>query len=53
MLDDEATTEQQLNRLCGNENAFSYTRVPRRRTPVDVTLGGIASVPEVERVELV
>jgi hypothetical protein len=25
MLDDEAATEQQLNRLCGNENAFSYT----------------------------
>jgi predicted aspartyl protease len=30
-------------------NAFSYTRVPRRRTPVDVTPGGIAPVPEVER----
>ncbi len=49
MLDDEAATEQQLNRLCGNENAFSYTRVPRRRTLVDVTLGGIAPVPEVEK----
>jgi predicted aspartyl protease len=49
MLDDEATTTQQLNRLCGNENAFSYTRVPRRRTPVDVTPGGIAPVPEAER----
>ncbi len=49
MLDDEAATEQQLNRLCGNENAFSYTRVPRRRTPVDVTPGGIAPVPEAER----
>jgi hypothetical protein len=53
MLDDEAATEQQLNRLCGNENAFSYTRVPRRRTPVDVTPGGIAPVPEIERRELV
>jgi predicted aspartyl protease len=49
MLDDEAATEQQLNRLCGNENAFSYTRVSRRRTHVDVTSGGIAPVPEVER----
>ncbi len=49
MLDDEAATEQQLNRLCGNENAFSYTRVPRRRTHVDVTPGGIAPVPEAER----
>jgi hypothetical protein len=51
MLDDEAATEQQLNRLCGNENAFSYTRVPRRRTPVDVTPGGIAPVPEAKREE--
>ncbi len=49
MLDDEAATEQQLNRLCGNENAFSYTRVPKRRIHVDVTPGGIAPVPEVER----
>jgi hypothetical protein len=49
MLNDEAATEQQLNRLCVNENAFSYTRVPRRRTPVEVTPGGIAPVPEVER----
>ncbi|CAK9269612.1 unnamed protein product [Sphagnum jensenii] len=49
MLNDEAATEQQLNRLCGNENAFSYTRVPRRRTPVEVTPGGIAPIPEAER----
>jgi hypothetical protein len=49
MLDDEAATKQQLNRLCGNENAFSYTRVPRRKTHVDVTPGGIAPVPEAER----
>jgi hypothetical protein len=49
MLDDEAATEQRLNKLCGNENAFSYTRVSRRRTPVDVTPGGIAPVPEAER----
>jgi hypothetical protein len=49
MLDDEAATEQQLNMLCGNENAFSYIRVSRRRTLVDVTSGGIAPVPEVER----
>jgi hypothetical protein len=27
MLDDEAATEQQLNRLCGNENAFSYLKI--------------------------
>jgi predicted aspartyl protease len=49
MLDDEVATEQRLKRLCGDENAFSYTQVPRRRTPVDVTPGGIAPVPEAGR----
>jgi len=38
LLSDEAATEQQLNKMCGNESLFSYTRVPRRRTPVEVTL---------------
>jgi predicted aspartyl protease len=37
MLDDEEVTLQQLNELCGSENLFSYTRVPRRRNPVEVT----------------
>jgi hypothetical protein len=37
MLSDEAATEQQLNKLCGDESLFSYTIVPRRRTPVEVT----------------
>jgi hypothetical protein len=36
LLDDEATTAQQLDRLCGNENVFSYTRIPRRRMHVEV-----------------
>jgi len=49
MLNDEVATEQQLNKLCGNENVFSYTRVPRRRTPIDVAPGGVAPVPKVER----
>ncbi len=49
LLDDEAATEQQLNKLCGNENLFSYTRVPRRRTPVDVAQGGVVPAPEAER----
>jgi hypothetical protein len=49
LLDDGAATEQQLNELCGNENLFSYTRVPRRRTPVDVAPGGVAPIPEAER----
>jgi hypothetical protein len=37
MLDDEEATLHQLNELCGNENLFSYTQVPRRRNPVEVT----------------
>jgi hypothetical protein len=49
LLDDGAATEQQLDKLCGNENLFSYTRVPRRRTLVDVTPGGVAPIPEAER----
>jgi hypothetical protein len=36
MLDDEEATLHQLNRLCGDENLFSHTRVPRRRMPVEV-----------------
>jgi len=35
-LDDEAATAQQLDRLCGNENVFAYTRIPKRRMPVEV-----------------
>jgi hypothetical protein len=46
LLNDEASIEQQLNKLCGNENLFSYTRVPRRRTLVDVTLGGAVPILE-------
>ncbi len=46
LLNDEATIEQQLNKLCGNENLFSYTRVPRRRNPIDVAPGGVVPTPE-------
>jgi len=49
LFDDGTATEQQLNKLCGNENLFSYTRVPRRRTPVDVAPRGVAPIPEAER----
>jgi hypothetical protein len=49
LFDDGAATEQQLNKLCGNENLFSYTRVPRRRTPVNVAPGGVAPILEAER----
>ncbi len=49
LLDDGAATEQQLNKMCGNENLFSYTRMPRRRTPIDVAPGGVAPILEAER----
>jgi hypothetical protein len=46
LLNDETATMQQLNKLCGNENLFSYTRMPRRRILVDVALGGAMPTPE-------
>jgi hypothetical protein len=48
LLSDEEATLQQLNRLCGNEKIFSYTRVPRRRVPVEVAPTTNAPSPEVE-----
>jgi hypothetical protein len=48
LLSDEKATLQQLNRLCGNEKVFSYTRVPRRRVPVKVAPTTNAPSPEVE-----
>ncbi len=48
LLNDEVATLQQLNKLCGDENLFSYTRVPRRKVPVDVAPRG--SVPTLEAV---
>jgi hypothetical protein len=46
LLNDEAANEQQLNKLCGDENMFSYTQVPRRRTPIEVTLERAGPIPE-------
>jgi hypothetical protein len=40
LLNDEEATLHQLNKLCGSENLFSYTRVPRRRMPVEVAPTG-------------
>jgi hypothetical protein len=48
LLSDEEATLQQLNRLCGNEKVFSYTRVPRRRVPVEVAPTTNAPSLEVE-----
>jgi predicted aspartyl protease len=47
LLNDEDATMQQLNKLCGNENIFSYTRVPRRRMPMEVAPRGAVPPPEV------
>ncbi len=47
LLDDEQATLQQLNRLCGDKNLFSHTRVPRRRMPIEVTPAGDVPSPEI------
>jgi hypothetical protein len=47
LLNDEAATLQQLNELCGNENVFSYTRIPRRRLPVELPPTGVVPPTEV------
>jgi len=47
LLNDEAATLQQLNKLCGSENLFSHTRVPRRRVPVEVAAGGADPTPQI------
>ncbi len=46
LLNDEATTLQQLNKFCGSENLFSHMRVPRRRIPIDVVAGGVEPTPQ-------
>jgi len=46
LLNNEEATLQQLNKLCGNESIFSYTRVPRRRMPVEVAPAGTEPSPE-------
>jgi hypothetical protein len=46
LLNDEAATEEQLNKLCGDENLFSYTLVSKRRTLVEVTQERAGPIPE-------
>ncbi len=46
LLNDEEATLHQLNKLCGSENLFFYTRVPRRRMPVEVAPTGTVPPPE-------
>jgi len=49
LLNDEEATMQQLNKLCGNENVFSYTQILRRRIPVEVAPSGTIHTPKVAR----
>jgi hypothetical protein len=35
---------QQLNKLCKNENVFSYIQVPRRRMHVEMAPGGTVQI---------
>jgi len=46
LLDDKAATIQQLDKFCENKNVFSYTRIPRRKHPVE--LPPAAAVPSTE-----
>ncbi len=46
LLNDEEVIMQQFNKLCGNENFFSYTQVPRRRIPIDVAPGRVVPTPK-------
>jgi hypothetical protein len=46
MLDDEEATLHQLNELCGGENLFSYTRVRRRKMPVEATPAASGRTPD-------
>jgi hypothetical protein len=47
LLNDETATLQQLNELCGDENVFSYTRIPRRRMPVELPPVNVVPLTEV------
>ncbi len=49
LLNDEEATIQQLNKLCKNENLFSYTQMPKRRMFVDIALRGVVPTPEAPR----
>jgi len=40
LLNDEEAILQQLNKFCGSDNVFSYTRVPRRRMHIEVAPTG-------------
>ncbi|CAM6019453.1 unnamed protein product [Sphagnum balticum] len=47
LLDNKIAIIEQLNRFCENENVFSYTRIPKRRQPVELTPVGAGPSAEV------
>jgi len=47
LLNDETATLQQLNELCGDENVFSYTRIPRRKMPIELPPANVVPSTEV------
>jgi hypothetical protein len=47
LLNNEVVTLQQLNKLCGSENLFSHTKVPKRRVPIEVAAGGADPTPQI------
>ncbi len=49
LLNDEATTAQQLDRFCENENVFSYTLIPKRRLPVELPPASVGPSNEVAK----
>jgi hypothetical protein len=49
LLNDEEAIIQELSKLCGNENVFSYTRVLKRRMPIKVTPSGTVQTLETIR----
>ncbi len=46
LLNDKKTTLQQLKKMCGNDNIFSYTQVPRRKMLVKVASASTEPFPE-------
>jgi hypothetical protein len=53
LVDGENATLEELNRLCGaKHDAFTKTRIPRRRLPMETIEGKIVEDREVGHVDL-
>jgi len=46
LLNDRKETMQELNKLCRNDNVFSFIRMLRGRMHVELALGGIVQPPK-------